>query len=69
MDISHIFATAETAPEIIRDYGALGILAYITVWLTRKLNGKIDRLTNAVEKLVDRVDNLSDKLDKLPARK
>lgn len=31
-------------PEALLQSGALGIVAYVTYWLTRKLNGKVDAL-------------------------
>ena len=43
-------------PELLRDYGALGILAYVTVWMTRRFNGKIDRLAASMDRLSDRIE-------------
>ncbi|HXH24343.1 MAG TPA: hypothetical protein VNI78_03775 [Vicinamibacterales bacterium] len=46
-----------SVPDLLREYGALGILAYVVVWLTRRFNGKIDRLTSAIERLTDKLEH------------
>jgi hypothetical protein len=45
--------------------GALGLLAYVLVWLTRKLNGSIDRLRQAVEENTTATRELGERLSRL----
>ena len=45
-------------PDLLREYGALGILAYVTWWLTKRLNGQLDRFSKAVERLADKVERV-----------
>lgn len=44
--------------QILRELGGIGIAGYLVYWLTRKLNGKFDRLTTSVEKLNDSIESL-----------
>lgn len=39
--------------DYVREFGGLGIAGYLIWWLTRKLNGKVDALTDAVSSLAD----------------
>ena len=38
--------------------GGLAMAAYLVFWLTRKLNGKFDRLADSVEKLNHNIETL-----------
>jgi N-acetylglucosamine kinase-like BadF-type ATPase len=35
--------------QLLREFGGLGIAAYLIVWMTRKFNGKIDALVKATD--------------------
>lgn len=44
--------------NILRDGGGLAIAAYLIYWVTKKLNGKFDRLADSVEKLNENIEVL-----------
>jgi hypothetical protein len=48
-------------PEVqfLMQAGGLGIAAYLVWWMTKKLNGKFDKLTAAVEKLSDNIERFT----------
>lgn len=35
--------------QLLREFGGLGIAAYLVIWMTRRFNGKIDALCRAVD--------------------
>lgn len=45
-----------TGIDYVLQFGGLGIAAYLIFWITRKLNGKLDRLARAVERLTDIIE-------------
>lgn len=44
--------------------GGFGIAAYLVYWLTRGLNGKLDRLADAIVKMTDTLERHLDEQDK-----
>lgn len=44
--------------NILREGGGIVIAAYLVWWMTRKLNGKFDRLTGSVERLNENIETL-----------
>jgi len=54
--------------EIVIQYGALGLLAYLVFWLTKRLTKKMDMVCNHLSKLNENIEDLNDKIDKLSDR-
>jgi len=51
--------------EIVIQYGALGLLAYLIFWLTKRLTKKMDMVCNHLSRLNENIEDLSDKIDVL----
>ena len=49
-----------TGLEYLVQFGGLGLAAYLIWWLTRKLNGKLDRLVEAVQSSASETHRLAD---------
>lgn len=49
----------DTTPlQIMIQAGGFGMAAYLVWWLTRKLNGKFDRLADALHKLAENTQSM-----------
>jgi len=57
-----------TVTEILIQYGALGLLAYLIFWLTKRLTKKMDMVCNHLSRLNENIEELSDKINKLGDR-
>lgn len=58
---------APTGIDYLLQFGGLGLAGYLIWWITRKLNGKLDRLTEAVMNLTDAQRQSADATKKLSA--
>jgi hypothetical protein len=49
---------SEPVVTVMIQAGGLGIAAYLVWWLTRGLNGKLERLTGAISRLTEQIEAL-----------
>ena len=54
------------AVELVANLGfAVGIGTYLVYWMTTRLNGKMDKLSNGIEKLNENVNKLNNNVERL----
>lgn len=56
-----------TGIDYLLQFGGLGLAGYLIWWLTRKLNGKLDRLVEAVQKSASETHLLAEAMQKQTA--
>lgn len=56
-----------TGIDYVLQFGGLGLAGYLIWWLTRKLNGKLDRLVDAVQMSASETQRLVEAIQKQTA--